>query len=209
MLDSEWRRLKSNLQLQLSAKEERKREIFATHIRPAQWRRMTAHEDAWKAWRAAASHFRGELVRHAALEDGVDAVFGSLIQDTVEACDVAPASEAPLQDLCEGTVREASPSPESELLCSPTQAPLLGAPDDGVPPDVHTCMETLANAGAIETTTLEQRRRNGRTPKTVYGVPRWLQEALTYSYISPKLPAPTGFVWKNVDRRWQLVVKGD
>ena len=67
----------------------------------------------------------------------------------------------------------------------------------GVSADVYARMETLANAGAIEPTSLEQRRRHGRTPKTEYGVPRWLQEVLTYSYISPNLPSPKGFEWKN------------
>ena len=106
---------------------------------------MTAQEDAWKAWCAAASHFWGELVRHAALEEGV-------VQFSIPLCKILWKRvmwRLLLQDLCEGSVREASPSPESELLCTATQAPLLGAPDDGVPPDVHTRVESVAEMAAL------------------------------------------------------------
>ena len=49
MLDSEWKRIKTELQDNLSAKTETKKDELGMHIRAAQWRRMTSTEDPWRA----------------------------------------------------------------------------------------------------------------------------------------------------------------
>ena len=202
MLDSEWKRIKTQLQDSLSAKTEAKRDELGMHIRAAQWRRMTSTEDPWRAWCAAAQKFRDKVA--VAFDGEDDEERNPAVEDLVEEGG-APQMDGPV-DVAEPPASE----DESDLLPSPVllAGSILGPREEGVPEEVHAHMESLAQCGAIPVTQLEQRKRNKRVGKTEYGVPQWLAHALKYGYISPNLEAPKGYKWKYARGQWQLCAKG-
>ena len=68
---------------------------------------------------------------------------------------------------------------------------------DGVPPEVHEKTRVLVSGGVTPYTTLEQRSRQYLVGGSSHGALAFLKAALKLGYISPNLPAPTGYTWRS------------
>ncbi len=82
---------------------------------------------------------------------------------------------------------------------------------DGVgcaPLALHARMVELHARGGIPFTTVAQRERNQGTAGSTYGAPPEFADAVRFGYLSPNLPAPSGFRWKARGGTWTLAPLG-
>ena len=87
-------------------------------------------------------------------------------------------------------------------------APTHRVGQEQAPVDVHAAAQAMWASGELAETTPAQRRRNPMCSGVSYGTPPRYTALLKYGYISPNLPAPSGYQWRSHAGVWSLQPRG-